>query len=335
MADQDRAGPDRDVDGGEPPPGAVDHRPRRVQHLQLGADGLDGNRRLPGTGRAQEQHPLPRNQSGPHLLDLLRHPTARLRRRRPGRAGPSGTGCGTGVIDRFQVHDRAHRPVRHRDHVEAGPHQLPTRDLQLAHETPAAGDGLGADLPERRPVEAVEQAGRRRVGQHERLVDRHDRTRGAVGGSEEGLEQRPFGDRRALLQAGLHAGDRLGEQRRHPRAGVVVEAGEVEDALEPPGHGVLDGHADARERSEGLGVVLLAPDDHRPPFLGRGAHPVGADGLLGVGGAGDETDVVEQAVEVVAPGPPVEDARPLVGEHHRGPGVGERRRQAIEHRPGQ
>nr|WP_254126905.1 hypothetical protein [Aquihabitans sp. G128] len=127
------------------------------------------------------------------------------------------------------------------------------------------------------------------------------------------------------------AGDGLRHQRRHPRPGVLVEAGEVEHAFEPTGDGVLDRHAHARERAERLGVVLRPLHQHGPALLGRGAHAVGAHHVLGVGVARHQPDAVEQVAQRLRAGAPVEHAGVGIGQHDGGAGVGQRRREPVEH----
>lgn len=135
-----------------------------------------------------------------------------------------------------------------------------------------------------------------------------------------------------LLEESPDPSDGLGDERGHPRPGVLVEAREIEDPFEASGDRMLDRYSHAGESAERLGIVLLSADPHGAPFLGGGAHPIGAHHVLGIGVTGHQADLVEQVGKGTGAGTAVEHAGTSVGEDHRGARVGQGRCQAIEHR---
>lgn len=85
-------------------------------------------------------------------------------------AGGLRLGVGFGETD-----DRPHGAVPQFDDLERRPDRGSTSQTDLPDGRVAGGNGFGSDLPQRRVVGAVEESGGGRVGEDERVVERHHR----------------------------------------------------------------------------------------------------------------------------------------------------------------
>ena len=91
----------------------------------------------------------------------------------------------------------------------------------------------------------------------------------------------------------------------HQGVGIHSPAGQVDDADQLAGYGVVDGCAGTSQVLEVLDIVFVSEDLSRATALKRGADPVRPDVLLGVAESDVQLDPIQMGAQGGVAGAPV------------------------------